>query len=182
MTNLNKYLFLLLLVLSYSNVFSQDFKKLYANKKLSEVTYAMSHPLHDWEGINKNVRAVIIKNNTSNKIKKVAVSLNITDFDSENANRDSHAVKVLEALKYPAVTFISTEIIYKEDELIVSGILNFHNIKKSIKFPVIPQQEDGKEFFSGSFEVDMTQYGIKRPSLMNIPTDKYIKISFSLFF
>ena len=167
---------------SFSTMFSQETIKKYADNTLSEVTYAMSHPLHDWEGVNKNVRAVIKKNKNDGKIVKVAVSLKVADFNSENANRDSHAVEVLEGLKYPTVTFVSSEIGEDNDKYKITGILTFHNVKKKISFPVLMKTKKGKEFYSGSFDVDMTEFGIKRPTLMNMPTDKIIKISFFLVF
>ncbi len=163
---------------SFSTVFSQETIKKYADNTLSEVTYAMSHPLHDWEGVNKNVRAVIKKNKNDEKIVKVAIALKITDFNSENANRDSHAIEILDGIKYPIVTFVSSEISKER----VTGILTFHNVKKEISFPILMKTKKGKEIYSGSFDVDMTEFGIKIPTLMNMPTDKIIKINFILFF
>ncbi len=178
---LKKTFSILLILLFITNLKAQETIKKYADSKISTVTYKMSHPMHDWEGVNKNVKAVIIKNKDG-KIDKVAVALKIIDFDSKNANRDSHAVEILDAIKYPAVTFVSSKITEIDNNIKVSGILTFHNVKKSITIPVIRKVKGEKEFYSGMFEIDMTEYNIKRPSLMSVPADKIIKISFFVVF
>ncbi|NOZ35505.1 MAG: YceI family protein [Chlorobi bacterium] len=182
MTKIYKNSILLFFIFSISTLSAQNAIKKFADKTVSEVTYEMSHPLHDWEGINKNVRAVIKKNSETGKIEKVAVSLNIIDFNSGNSNRDSHTVEILDGIKYPAVTFVSNNIKKSDQNTIVSGVLTFHNVKKQIKFPILKKEKKGKEFYSGKFDIDMTKFNIKRPTLMNIPTDKTIKISFFIVF
>ncbi len=182
MKSLIKNTFLLILLFSFSTIFSQETVKKYADNKLSVVKYAMSHPLHDWEGINKNVRALIKENKQTGEIEKVAVSLKVADFNSGNANRDSHAVETLDGIKYPVVTFVSKKIDETKTGMKITGILTFHNVKKEITIPVLKKKQKGKWFYSGIFNVDMTQYNVKPPALMNIPTDKIIKISFFLVF
>ncbi|RLD53246.1 MAG: YceI family protein [Bacteroidetes bacterium] len=182
MTRLYKNVFLFLLMVLFSTINAQEPVKKYADNTLSEVTYAMSHPMHDWEGVNKNVRAVIKENSETGKIEKAAVSLKIIDFNSGNSNRDSHAVEILDGIKYPAITFVSNRIEQTENNIRVTGILNFHNVKKKITFSVLKKEKKGKDVYIGSFDVDMTEYNIKRPTLMNMPTDKIIKISFLLVF
>ncbi len=182
MTRLYKNILFLLIMASFSAINAQETIKKYADNTLSEVTYAMSHPMHDWEGVNKNVRAVIKENSKTGKIEKAAVSLKIIDFNSGNSNRDSHAVEVLDGIKYPAITFVSNSIEQTENNIKITGILNFHNVKKKITVSVLKKMKKGKDVYIGSFDVDMTEYDIKRPTLMNMPTDKIIKISFLLVF
>lgn len=172
----------LLLIFTSSIIFGQETEKIKDNVSLSNVTYAMSHPLHDWEGVNKNVKSVIVRDKKSKKIKKVAVALAVAEFNSGNANRDSHAVETLDGIKYPTVTFVSNSIQYGKEKIEVTGILNFHHVKKEIKFSVLHKRLKGYEAYAGNFTVDMTEYNIKPPSLMSMPTNKNIKISFFLVF
>lgn len=171
-----------ILIFTSSIIFGQETEKLKADVSLSNVTYAMSHPLHDWEGVNKNVKSVIVRDKKSKKINKVAVALILAQFNSGNANRDSHAVEILEGIKYPTVTFVSNSIQYGKEQIEVKGILNFHDVKKEITFSVLHKRLKGYEAYSGNFTVDMTEYNVKPPSLMSMPTDKNIKISFFLVF
>ncbi len=172
----------LLIFFSLTVLLGQETEKVKADISLSSVTYAMSHPLHDWEGVNKNVRSIIVRDKQSKKIQKVAVALGVADFNSGNANRDSHAIEVLEGLTYPTVTFNSNSIDYQENSIKISGTLTFHNIKKVMTFSVLHKSLKGREAYSGTFDVDMTEFKVKPPSLMNMATDKTIKISFFLVF
>lgn len=173
---------ILLLTFTSSVFYGQKTKKIKANVSLSSVTYEMSHPLHDWEGVNKNVKSIIVRDKKSGEIQKVAAALAVAEFNSGNANRDSHAVEVLDGLKYPAITFVSSSVIYEKQKIEITGILNFHNVKKEITFYIIRKSFNGHEAYSGNFSINMTEYNVKTPSLMGIPTDKHIKISFLVVF
>ena len=74
----------------------------------SYVSYEGKHILHDWIGVNKNIKGVIVtENGVPNKI---AVSVSVKDFDSGNSGRDSHALELIESLIHPKITFFSDEI------------------------------------------------------------------------
>ena len=66
------------------------------NSEQSVIEYTAKHVLHQWKGINKNVKGIFIKEENS----QIAVSANISDFDSGISNRDSNAIRVLNALNY----------------------------------------------------------------------------------
>ena len=58
----------------------------------------MSHPFHDWTGKSNKLNSAIICLPNKDSISQVAVSVNISSFDSENSNRDSHVIEVTEAV------------------------------------------------------------------------------------
>jgi hypothetical protein len=47
----------------------------------------MNHPIHSWEGICKDVNAVIVIDDKTRAIEQVAVALELDSFNSSNANR-----------------------------------------------------------------------------------------------
>ncbi|MGL4629806.1 MAG: YceI family protein [Leadbetterella sp.] len=151
-------------------------KKITADKKSSTVTYSMKHPLHDWDGINKAVNAVLIYDEATKTIKQVAVVLKVNDFDSENSNRDSHTVEVLESLKFPNVSFSSTSVIISGNAITAKGNLNFHGVTKATTLTGTIAQTDKKISFTGGFSVLMTDHGITKPTLMGVAADNEIKI------
>jgi len=153
-----------------------------ANKEKSTIGYTANHSLHEWSGETPSVNAVIVLNEGGNTIQKVAVSANVADFDSQNSSRDSHALEVLEALKYPKVQFSSTAISQQGESTKVTGNLIFHGITKTITFE--PKVEKVKNGFvvEGVIPVSLEAFNVERPSFMLIKTDDLIQIKFHLEF
>ncbi len=158
-------------------------RKLVADKSLSTVTYAASHPLHKWEGVSRDVNCALIYNDDTKQPESVAVSIKVTSFDSKNNNRDSHAVEVLEGLKYPNVTFTSSDIKAGEGgALTASGNLTFHGVTKPVTLRATRKDTGGKMTLTGEFPVSLTAHTIERPSLMGLKTDDEMTLKFSIVF
>lgn len=153
-----------------------------ADKASSSVTYAMNHPMHSWEGICKDVNAVVVINNQTKAIEQVAVALKLDAFNSGNANRDSHALEVMEALKFPKVTFVSKQIKVTAEKLTVEGNLTFHGITKPLT--IIATREDfvNKLVIEGKFDVSLTDFNIERPSLLGLKTNDKMNLKFQVIF
>jgi len=117
-----------------------------------------------------------------NIITQAAVSVKISSFDSQNANRDSHCMEVTDAIKYPNITFASTSIKQNGNILDISGKLTFHGITKEISLKAEKKVENGKAKITGNFSVNMKDYNIDPPSLMAMETDEEIKLSFVLVY
>jgi len=156
--------------------------KLYCDKSNSLITYSMNHPLHSWTGISKDINSVIITDEKRETISQVAVSVKISSFDSKNANRDSHAIEVTEALKYPNITFNSKTIKQEGNKLIVEGTLSFHGLNKDISFKAEKSVTKNKVEVKGGFEIKMTEFNVERPTLMGFATDDEIKITFDVIY
>ena len=168
--------------LVFVSIFAQTpvISKIFADKTKSTVTYSLSHPLHKWDGTSKDVSSLIVYNRGNKTIDNVAVAIKIASFDSENANRDSHTIEVLEAIKIPNVTFSSTSIKVDGNELMVAGNLTFHGVTKPITFSA-KETDNGKELvITGNFEIKITDFKISPPSLMGLATEDLIKIRLSV--
>lgn len=151
------------------------------DKSASGITYHANHPLHSWTGINKKVDGVVRYSDSSGRISKVAILAKVADFNSENSNRDSHMIEAAEALKYPNVNFVSSEVIYGE-AILVKGNLTFHGITKPIQFNVVELMQDNRKIVTGNFDIGLTDFNIDPPSLMFVKTDNTINISFRIVF
>lgn len=156
--------------------------KLYCDKTKSSITYSMHHPLHEWTGVNNEVTSVILTDEGKTTISQVAVTVKLAGFDSKNANRDSHVLEVTEGLKFPVVKFSSNAIETKGDKLLVKGSMTFHGVTQQISFEAIEKKVNDKLEISGNFSIKMTQFGIEPPSLLAIPTDDEIKMSFKVVY
>jgi len=156
--------------------------KLYCVKSQSSITYSVHHPLHSWTGKSKEVSSVILTNKSRSVISEVAVMVRISSFDSKNANRDSHAIEVTDALKYPSITFTSSSIKQIGDQLTVTGTLSFHGVRRIITFAAKRKLINNQLNVIGNFSVKMTQFKIVPPSLLGMATDDDIKISFNVLY
>jgi len=169
-----------LILLVYTGAFAQN-RKIVADKANSTITYEMRHPMHTWEGICKNVSAVILYNDQKQVIEQVAAVARVDCFDSGNSNRDSHALEVTEALKYPKITFTSTKIQQDQYGINIEGNLNFHGVTKPVSFKAL-KFSGGFFVVDGNFTVKLSDFNVERPSLLGIKTEDLMKISFKIAF
>ncbi|XAZ81874.1 YceI family protein (plasmid) [Fibrella sp. ES10-3-2-2] len=157
-------------------------RKLIADKAKSVMTYTMRHPMHTWDGVSHDVQSVLVYNDLTDRIEAVAVAAKIASFDSQNANRDSHTIEVVEGLKYPRVTFTSTRIDQAGDKLNIRGNLSFHGVTKPVIIDGIRADKGDWLVATGEFPVKMSEYNVERPSLMMVPTEESFILKFSLFY
>ncbi len=174
------FLFLVYPLLTFSQQTASI--KILADKNTSIVTYSMKHPMHAWTGVCKDVSSVLVINRANRAIEQVAVSLKVEAFDSGNANRDSHALEMMESLKYPKITFISSKIKVAANIITAEGNLNFHGITKPIT--IITEREDfvNKLVIDGRFDVSLTDFNIDRPTLIGMKTEDTIHLRFKIIF
>ena len=144
----------------------------------SFIQYSAKHLLHKWSGINNNIKGVFLQQNDS----KIAVSANIADFDSGISNRDSNALRVLNALNYPQVKFYSADISISSDKITFNGELDFHGKKIQKSFDGTYLNTNDKLTIEGEFSVVLTDFDIKLPSLMLVKMDDFADIEFKLIF
>ena len=171
---------LLLLLLIPAISWGQTKKPL--DKSKSSITYSMNHLLHAWDGTSKDLNGVVLVG-SDNTIQKVAIATKVSAFDSENSNRDAHLLEVVEALKYPNISFYSTSITEsKKGELDVKGVLQFHGVNKEISFKANTSTVKGNTRVTGNFIFLIEDFKIERPSFMLKPVDNEVKIKFDVMY
>jgi len=176
--------FFLLFIGLASSVAAQEvgIVKVFADKKVSSITYTMRHPLHTWDGTSKEVNSVILTNADKSVLTQVAVSVKLGSFDSKNANRDSHMIEVAEGLKYPIISFSSTSIQTQGDVLLVKGNVSFHGVTQPITFEAKRKMLGTNLEISGVFTIKMTQFKIEPPSLLGVAADDVLKLKFKVVY
>jgi polyisoprenoid-binding protein YceI len=150
------------------------------NKKNSFVSYEMNHILHSWVGTSKDLNG-LVQVGSDGRIEKVALVSKVSEFDSENSNRDAHMMEVTEAIKYPNISFYSTSIVEsKPGELDVRGILQFHGVNKESTFKASAVSKGSTTIVSGNFIFLLEDYKIERPSFMLKKVDNEVKVKFEV--
>ena len=80
-----------------------------AVKGESQIVYHLKHPMHKIKGVSSDF-ACTVHLSEDTLASKIKVKAPVSDFNSGNSNRDSHALEILEALKYPNVEFESDSV------------------------------------------------------------------------
>ncbi len=163
------YLFLALFLVSFFA--HAQVTRLRANQDESFIKYKLTHPLHEVEAVSNKGICIVNIDTASKEIKQTLVEVPVTSFDSGNSNRDSHAMEVINAIKYPSAKFLSSNIVYKGDTLIISGAMTFHGITKNIIFDATQKLNGNKMEIDGSFKLSLTAFKVDRPTLLMMPVD-----------
>jgi polyisoprenoid-binding protein YceI len=146
----------------------------------SFISYYGRHPAHNWTGVSKEIKGSFIFDKDNPTASNVDLFVPVFSFDSKNSNRDSNMLDVIEDYFYPTVSFTSSGIIKQENQYYIKGLLFFHGIKKEITIPVNFTLDDKKIKVDADFSISLTDYKIKRPSLLTIKMKDDIAIKFFL--
>jgi polyisoprenoid-binding protein YceI len=177
----NKLSIISLFVLSVF-FFSFDSVKISADKKDSYIQYTLEHKLHQSVGVSKDFICNAYYDNESKSLVKIAIAVAVGTFDSQNSSRDSHALEVLEAIKYPKVTYVSKSIKTEGDKLTISGDLDFHGVKKPMTIIGTQSKTNDGIVLKGNFEVSLDKFKVERPSMMGFPVDDNLKMEYKVSF
>ena len=151
-------------------------------KERSWITYRLTHPLHEIEATSKDATFQVDLDPKDKEIKSVSSQVDVTTFDSDNSNRDSHAMEVIDAIDYPEVDFTSSSIVQNGDSLSVAGKLTFHGITHDIVAHAISQWSQTSLEVNGNFALSLTAFKIERPSLLMIPVNDTLRFTFTAVF
>ncbi len=169
---------LLFTLLISVNLCSQEFWEIDSNS--SFIKYSGNHFLHNWDAQNDEISGLLdIENGT---IDNIGVIAKVKDFNSGNSSLDSNAMRVVEALKYPNVIFRSTLIEQDDDRIYLEGILEFHGIKQNLKLEGRIENAKDQIKINMSFIIRLSDFEIKRPSLLLRKVEDEISVEINLNF
>jgi polyisoprenoid-binding protein YceI len=146
----------------------------------SFISYDGKHPAHNWTGASKEIKGSFIFDKDKPILSNVDLYVPVFSFDSKNSNRDSNMLDVIEDYFYPTVSFTSSAITKEENQYYINGILFFHGIKKEVIIPINFILDDKKIIVDADFTISLSDYKIKRPSLLTIKMKDDIAIKFYL--
>ena len=171
-------LFAFILLLTSSTLISQEIKRV--DSERSSINYSGKHFLHKWSAENKNISGLIQIQNES--ISNIGIVAKVSDFKSGNSSLDSNSLRVLDALQFPNVIFKSTGVNQEKGHIIFEGVMNFHGIEKNFSILADVTQLNGLTQLSGKIIVSLTDFLVKRPSLLTRKIDDEINLEFDLYF
>ncbi|MFL2628756.1 MAG: YceI family protein [Candidatus Marisimplicoccus sp.] len=169
---------LLFTLLISFNLCSQEFWEIDLNS--SFIKYSGKHFLHNWDAQNDEISGLL--NIENGKIDKIGVIAKVKDFNSGNSSLDSNAMRVVEALKYPNVIFRSSLIEHNDDKVYLEGFLEFHGIKQNLKVEGRIENLEDQIKITMSFIIKLSDFEIKRPSLLLRKVEDEILVEINLNF
>lgn len=155
----------------------------------SEVRYKGYHQAHNWEGVSRALRGTLTLQDGNVLQAPMQVCLPARSFSSGNRNRDSNALSAIAADKHPDICLIVQRVDVLESQpdgtatvgrLKVSGRLRFHGVEKPLTLVMDGRLEGKKLTATGQFPVSLSEFHVKRPSLLFIPIEDRIDVTVTL--
>ncbi|HME33834.1 MAG TPA: YceI family protein [Candidatus Sulfotelmatobacter sp.] len=170
---MNKKILLLFLSLALSNVFAADHQWVL---KQSTLTYHVSHPLHQTDGVSHAARG---KGVCHEEQCDFLIAVPVKTFDSGDSNRDLHMIQVTRGAEYPMVTVrtrlpesASTSTTVKADIEVQFAGQTAHY--QQVIFELVTQGSETR--ISGTIPAKLTDFKIDPPSLLTMPVKNEIPV------
>jgi len=103
---------------------------------------------------------------------KVRAAIDVASIDTENTKRDNHlrSADFFDAAKYPQITFTSTSVSSKGEQLIVKGNLSMHGTTRLVTIPFkVARGKNGAGVdttsYKGKLTIDRNDFGIGTDSV-----------------
>ena len=167
-----------IVVLSANILSAQEILKI--DNSISSISYSGTHFLHNWDATNENISGLIELND--NQISKIGVIAKVKDFKSGNSSLDSNSYRVLDALRIPNIIFRSSEIVDSLNLVNISGTISFHDIEKDLNVLIDKSTENDNITLTGKFLINLSDFNVKRPSLLLQKINNELEIQVNLVF
>lgn len=117
----------------------------------------------------------------------ISATIKVESIDTGIDARDDHlrTADFFDVEQFPEITFISEEIIKKDDSFLIKGKFTMHGVSKTIEFPLIITGKEGENTigFSSRLTLNRVDYGVgadfKHSSMENfLSEDIHVEIDF----
>ncbi len=179
---MKKNVYILLIILLNSTLLWSQNIVLNNDKTRTNISYELRHPAHIVKASSNDLQVKIEYDKTNNSILNVIAQVRVSTFDSGNSNRDSHAMELIEATKYPKTQFKSSKIVEQGDSLTIYGDLTFHNVTKNITIKGTKKLNNNNLSFSGRFAISLDDFKVERPKLLFVPSEEYLRFEINTEF
>ncbi len=133
--------------------------------------------MHNWSGTSTQAKTSVSYND-SKENGSVIVRVRLDSFDSKLYSRDSNMLYYTDAIEFPEVVFKSTQAKVVNDSIYIEGNLTFHGITKKVKTSAFIKLDEYPSV-NGTFDINLSDFDVQRPSLMFIKIKDRIRIDYS---
>jgi hypothetical protein len=144
----------------------------------STLTYHVSHPLHQVDGVSRAARGKGICHDGECDF---LVAVPVKSFDSGDSNRDLHMVQVTRGAQYPMVTVRTHLPEASANETTIHADLDIEFAGQTAHYKDVPFQislQGNEKKITGSIPCKLTDFKIDPPTLLTMPikTDIPVKV------
>jgi len=170
---MNKKFLLLFLLLALPHLFAADHQWVL---KESTLTYHVSHPLHQTDGVSHAARGKGVCHDGQCDF---LIAVPVKTFDSGDSNRDLHMIQVTRGAEFPMVTVRTRLPESASGSATIKADLEFQFAGqtaqyKQVPFEVVTQGQEKK--ISGTIPTALTDFKIDPPSLLTLPVKNEIPV------
>ncbi len=96
---------------------------------------------------------------------KGTIDISMKKLKSDSADRDEHMLEAIEDAKYPLAKYTFKEVKKSNKGYIVTGMLDFHGVKKPLAINAEITKTKGKVVFKGTSSFLMSSYDVAPPKM-----------------
>lgn len=171
---IRKILCFLVFLLAVSTLFAADSTWML---KQSTLTYHVSHPLHQSEGVSHAARGKGICHEGQCDF---LIAVPVKTFDSGDSNRDLHMVQVTRGAEYPMVTVRTKLPEAAANQSTINADLEIQFAGQTAHYSQVPFQvttQGNEKHITGTIPAKLTDFKIEPPSLLTMPVKNDVPIS-----
>ena len=170
---MNKFLTAVFLFAALPSLFAADHQWVL---KQSTLTYHVSHPLHQTDGVSHAARGKAVCHEAQCEF---LIAVPVKSFDSGDSNRDLHMIQVTRGAEFPMVTVRTRLPESASESTSVKADLEIQFAGqtaqfKQVTFVVVTQGTEKR--ISGTIPATLTDFKIDPPSLLAMPVKNDIPI------
>src|SRR5271169_3684750 len=163
----------LFLLWTLPNLFAADHQWVL---KQSTLTYHVSHPLHQTDGVSHSARGEgVCHEGQCNFL----IAVPVKSFDSGDSNRDLHMIQVTRGAQFPMVTVRTRLPESASTAATVNADLEIQFAGQTAQFKQVPLQlvtQGNETRISGTIPATLTDFKIEPPTLLTLPVKNEIPV------
>ncbi len=142
-----------------------------------KIVYEARSPIGAFKGENPAVSGTLVWDAQTREASG-RICVDLTAWDSGEPLRDKHTRTMFETDTYPEGCFelAGVRTGAAPDEIVLLGNLTLHGLTRPLELPGKFREEGGKLYFEGYFETKITDWEMKRPSMMGLKVKDLVKV------
>lgn len=142
----------------------------------STLTYHVSHPLHQSEGVSHTARGKGVCHAGQCDF---LIAVPVKSFDSGDSNRDLHMIQVTRGAEFPIVTVRTRLAESAAASTTVDADLEIQFAGQTVQYKQVPfklEAQGGETHLTGTIPATLTDFKIDPPSLLTMPVKNEIPV------